>query len=82
MRTPPDWDLLIVAVDELQDYDHFPAKIRDCKNLLSLEGMRFRDAYLTSRAIETGSANLFHTLYFNARISGGRVLHISDWEPA
>lgn len=78
-RTVPDWDLLITAVEELNDYDYFPARIRDCENLISLEGMRFRNAYVTSKAIEQGSANLFHALYFGARITGGKVLHISDY---
>jgi hypothetical protein len=47
---------------------------------LSLEGIRFRNVYLTSRAIENGSANLFHHLYYNARISMGKVLHVSDYQ--
>jgi hypothetical protein len=75
----PDWDLLITAPEELGNYHYFPAIVRDCDNLISLEGLRFRNCYLTNMAIEQGSANLFHALYFNARISGGSVLHVSDY---
>ncbi|MHA7288675.1 hypothetical protein ACX80V_03355 [Arthrobacter sp. MDT3-24] len=46
----PDWDLLIV-VDEADAlaHDWFPAKTRDCKNLIVLKGLKFRHSYLTSR---------------------------------
>jgi hypothetical protein len=78
--TKPDWDLLIIGTNEdPKDYSYFPADVRDCVNLLPLEGLRFRNVYLTSRAIETGSANLFHTLYRSAKLTHGRVLHISDY---
>jgi hypothetical protein len=80
--TKPNWDLLIIGANEdPKDYDWFPAgDVRDCMNLLALEGLRFRNVYLTSGAIETGSANLFHTLYRSAKLSHGRVLHISDYD--
>lgn len=81
MRKPPDWDLLIVA-DEADEEVHgwFPAeKIFTVENLISLEGLRPRNTYLTNRALEHGSGNLFHALYFNARLTGGKVLHISDY---
>jgi len=81
VRKPPDWDLLMCA-DEADVAAHgwFPClKARTVDNLMALEGMRFRNVYLTSRAIEHGSANLFHHLYYNARISMGKVLHISDY---
>lgn len=79
MRAGPDWDLLITAPEELENYHYFPARVRDCENLISLEGLRFRNVYLTNKAIEQGSANLFHVLYYNARISMGKVLHVSDY---
>jgi hypothetical protein len=81
MRKPPDWDLLIGADEkDLADHDWFPAgKGRTVENLLALEGIRFRNVYVTSRAIEHGSANLFHHLYYNARITMGSVLHVSDY---
>lgn len=87
MSNPPDWDLLVIGVDEdPMDYVWFPAKfIRDNKNLIQYEGIRFRNAYLSSRAIETGSAGLFETLYRTAKINRGvhkipsGVLHISDY---
>ena len=78
--TKPDWDLLMVA--DSQDYDDhgwFPAIVRQVSDLISLEGLRFRNVYLTSRAIERGSANLFTVLYRSARLTGGSVLHISDY---
>ena len=78
--TKPDWDLLIVADDaDAAAHSWFPASSRDCQNLLALEGMRFRNVYLTSRAIEYGSANLFSTLYRSALLTKGHVLHISDY---
>lgn len=81
MRKAPDWDLLMGADNaDLKDHIWFPAaKGRTVDNLLSLEGMRFRNVYLTNRALEAGSAGLFHHLYFNARVSGGKVLHVSDY---
>jgi hypothetical protein len=81
MRKPPDWDLLMGADEkDLADHVWFPAaKGRTVENLLALEGMRFRNVYLTNQAIEAGSANLFQALYFNARITGGKVLHVSDY---
>jgi hypothetical protein len=77
----PDWDLLLAADQaDLEAHDWFPyGRARTVEDLLPLEGMRFRNAYLTSRAIEFGCAGLFHTIYYNARITGGRVLHISDY---
>jgi hypothetical protein len=77
----PDWDLLVIgAAEDPKDFAWFPADItRDNKNLMVFEGLRFRNAYLTSRAIETGSVGLFQHLYVNARITGGKVLHISDY---
>lgn len=81
MRKEPDWDLLMGADQEdLDAHDWFPCgKARTIENLPALEGLRFRNVYLTSRAIEHGSANLFHHLYHNARVSLGKVLHISDY---
>ena len=78
---PPTQDLLIVA-DEADGNAHtwFPAdKVRHCKEFTALEGIRFRNVYLTSKAIERGSWPLFQILYINARITGGSVLHISDY---
>ena len=76
-------DLLIVA-DAADEAAHtwFPAaRIHDCQNLIALEGVRFRNVYLTSRAIEFGSANLFTVLYRSALLTRprGHVLHISDY---
>jgi len=48
-------------------------------DLYKLEGVRFRYAYVTSKVLEFGSAGLFEHLYFNARITGGKVLHVSDY---
>lgn len=77
----PNWDLLIIGANEdPKEFTWFPADdVRDCKNLLALEGLRFRNVYLTSQAIATGSANLFHVLYRSAKLSGGSVLHMSDF---
>lgn len=74
---------ILICVDEADEADHafFPASraVILSYGLLALEGLRFRHAYLTNRAIEKGSVGLFHHLYFNARITGGKVLHISDY---
>jgi len=79
--TKPSWDLLIIGTNEdPKDFAWFPAdSVRDCVNLLALEGLRFRNVYLTSGAIETGSADLFKTLYRSAKLTHGRVLHTSDY---
>lgn len=78
----PDQDVLIVA-DAADEELHlfFPADrfVSLSYGLLALEGLRFRHAYVTNKALETGSANLFHHLYFNARVSGGKVLHVTDY---
>lgn len=78
----PDWDLLVAANDQdAENHIWFPAaKVRMVNEFLALEGLRFRNVYLTSKAIEKGSYPLFQILYFNARISGGKVLHSSDFE--
>jgi hypothetical protein len=78
----PDWDLLIAATtDDSMHHSWFPAKkIRLAHEFTSLEGMRFRNVYLTNAAIEKGSYALFQILYFNARITGGKVLHVSDYQ--
>lgn len=84
MTTPaPDWDVLVCATnEEAESYHFFPAVTVVAQNgyLLPLEGLRFRNAYVTSAAIEHGSAGLFHHLYFNALIDGGKVLHVSDYQ--
>lgn len=79
--TAPDWDLLVIGADEApMDYIWFPAKvIRDNKNLIQYEGIRFRNAYLSSKAIETGGPSLFEILYRTAKMMRGSVLHISDY---
>lgn len=75
----PDWDVLITAPDE-PGWDWFPARlVRDNKNLIALEGIRFRNCYVTSLAIETGSAVLFSILYRTAILTKGKVLHVSDF---
>lgn len=76
----PDWDLLMVA-DEADAADHlwFPARTRTVTDFRSLEGMRFRNVYLTNRAIENGSAVLFQILYRTAVMTDGSVLHVSDF---
>ena len=82
MTTKPAFDLLIVAdASDEAAHEWFPAMIRDCQNLIALEGLRFRNVYLTSRAIEYGSANLFSVLYRSALLTRpkGHVLHISDY---
>ena len=78
--TKPLEDLLICASDEDAAAHHwFPAKTRLVNEFLALEGIRFRNVYLTSRAIEKGSWPLFQLIYINARITGGSVLHTSDY---
>jgi hypothetical protein len=78
----PDWDVLICA-DEADEDDwlFFPVGkvIANIANLAALEGLRFRNCYVTSKAIEKGSGNLFQHLYFNARMTGGKVLHVTDY---
>lgn len=76
----PDWDLLICA-DAHDQVDHlwFPARARTCKEFTALEGLHPRNVYVTSRAIEDGSYVLFKILYRSAAITGGKVLHISDY---
>jgi hypothetical protein len=82
MRKAPDWDALVCA-DELEasSYYYFPADkvVANLANLAALEGLRFRNCYVTSRAIEEGSGNLFFHLYYNARVTGGKVLHVTDY---
>lgn len=81
MTSPkPNWDLLICAdFDDQTDHLWFPAKVRTCKEYTALEGLRFRNVYLTNRAIEKGSYILFQILYRSAVIADGLVLHISDY---
>ena len=76
----PDWDVLIAADEaDAKANSWFPAKVRTGKDYLALEGLRFRNVYLTSKAIETGGPSLFIILYRSAKLSGGSVLHISDY---
>jgi hypothetical protein len=74
---------VLVCVDDADEDLHlfFPADkiVLLSYGLLALEGLRFRNCYLTNRAIEEGSANLFQHLYFNARMTGGKVLHCTDY---
>lgn len=82
MTSPkPDWDLLIVAGNEdLIAHQWFPfGKARTIIDFTALEGMHFRNVYLTNRAIEKGSWVLFQILYRTAKITGGSVLHTSDY---
>lgn len=77
----PDWDLLICANDEdAAAHSWFPARIRTVTDFTALEGMQPRNIYLTSKAIEHGSWVLFQILYRAAKITGGKVLHIFDFE--
>lgn len=79
---PPDWDVLIGAdLPDVAAHDWFPvAKTFTVQNLLPLEGLRFRNVYLTSGAIEHGGPSLFAILYRSARLTGcGKVLHTSDY---
>lgn len=78
----PDWDLLICATREDEaNHEWFPAgKRRLMHEFLALEGMRFRNCYVTSRTIEHGNHVLFQILYRNAIITGGKVLHTGDFE--
>lgn len=76
----PNWDLLICANDQDRgSHEWFPAKARLITDFTALEGMHFRNCYLTSKAIEKGSWVLFQILYRTAKITGGHVLHISDY---
>jgi len=82
MMTSPVGDVLVCADEKDEDdWLFFPVDkvIANIANLSALEGLRFRNVYVTSRAIEKGSGNLFQHLYFNARITGGKVLHVSDY---
>jgi hypothetical protein len=80
MSNPPYEDLLICADEsDAAANSWFPARYRTCKDFRALEGMRFRNVYLTSKAIEDGSAVLFQILYRTAVICSGSVLHISDY---
>ena len=77
-----DWDVLICADEVDADaHGYFPASkvVSNLHFLMPLEGMRFRNAYVTNAAIEAGSGNLFHHLYYSARLTGGKVLHITDY---
>lgn len=80
MTNPPYDDLLIVA-DQADEDAHtwFPARIRHGKDYRALEGQRFRNVYLTNKAIEDGSYILFQILYRTAVMCSGSVLHISDY---
>lgn len=73
-------DVLIVKDKQDEADNYLPVdKVFDVVELFKLEGIRFRYAYVTSKALEFGSAGLFQHLYFNARLSGGKVLHTSDY---
>lgn len=79
----PDWDLLIVANEEdAENHAWFPAdRYRTIHDFRALEGMRFRDVYLTPLAWELGGDILFGILNRTCQITGiGRVLHINDFE--
>jgi hypothetical protein len=77
----PNWDLLIAADDQdAEDHAWFPAeRTKTCKDFRALEGLKFRNVYLTSKAIEGGSSVLFQILYRTAVMMGGSVLHVSDY---
>jgi hypothetical protein len=81
----PDWDLLMGADEQdIADHSWFPAdRARTVTDFRALEGMRFRNVYLTSKALENGSATLFQILYRTTIITGvGKVLHVSDYREA
>ena len=76
----PDWDLLIAANETDADANSwFPAKIRLVHEFLALEGLKPRNIYITNKGIEKGSWVLFQILYRAAVMSGGNVLHVSDY---
>lgn len=79
--TRPTWDLLIAANDDdAMAHGWFPAeKTKLVHEFLALEGIRFRNCYFTSMAIEKGSGTLFDILYRTAKMMRGSVLHISDY---
>ena len=73
-------DILIAADQEDEDANYVPVdRAFGIVELAKLEGVRFRYAYVTSKSLEFGSAGLFEHLYFNARLTGGKVLHVSDY---
>jgi len=73
-------DILIAADQQDEDANYVPVdRTFGIVELAKLEGVRFRYAYVTSKALEYGSAGLFEHLYFNARVTGGKVLHVSDY---
>jgi hypothetical protein len=76
----PDYGVVLITAKG-EDADWFPYdRTYDNYELIKLEGIRFRDCYLTASAIETGSAALFSILYRAAKIAGGRVLPASDYQ--
>lgn len=80
--TSPDWDILIAANDEdAMNHSWFPARTKLVTDFRALEGLRFRNCYLTSMAIEKGSATLFDILYRSAKCTRpmGLLLHTSDY---
>lgn len=79
--TAPDWDLLIAANDEdAMNHSWFPAaRTKLVHEFTALEGIRFRNCYFTSMAIEKGSGTLFDILYRTAKMMRGSVLHTSDY---
>ena len=81
MRNPPTWDLLIAANDDdAMAHAWFPAdRTKLVHEFTALEGLKFRNCYLTSKAIEKGSYVLFQILYRTAVMMNGSVLHTSDY---
>jgi hypothetical protein len=77
----PNWDLLIVANGEDEAaHTWFPARARHVHEFTALEGLKPRNVYITSKAIEKGSWVLFQILYRAATMSGGGVFHTSDYQ--
>lgn len=77
----PDWDALIGGdQDDVDAHAWFPSGVDgSAQNLIAMEGLRARNIYVTSKALEYGGPNLFAILYRTARMVNGKVLHISDY---
>jgi hypothetical protein len=78
----PDFDVLIAA--DKADHDahvHFPyARVYYVDQLAAISvGIRFRNCYVTNRAIEHAGPALFAELYRSAWYQQGKVLHVSDY---
>jgi hypothetical protein len=71
-------DVLITGVGREDDAEYFSRSFNN-RDLYKLDGLRFRNCYLTTKAIETGGPDLFLVLYRAARVNRGTVSHVSAY---